>query len=261
MRSIFIPAVLAFMIMTHAASAKIVTQAVPYKHGDVQLEGHLAYDDAIRGKRPGVLVVHEWWGLNDYAKKRAQMLAGMGYVAFALDMYGQGQVTRDPKQAGEWAGHMRGDLNLWQSRALAGLEILRKHELCDTTRTAAIGYCFGGSTVLGLALRGADLKAVASFHGALPAATADQARAVRAKMLIANGAIDGFIPADAIRQFCAALDEAKADYLFVNYAGAKHSFTNPGADQYGVDGVSYNKNADLRSWAHMKQLFDEAFNK
>jgi dienelactone hydrolase len=251
-------ALVALFVMSSAATAKIVTQAVPYRHGDVELEGYLAYDDALPGKQPGVLVIHEWWGLNDYARQRARMLAEMGYVAFALDMYGKGKVTTDPKQAGEWATHMRGDQAKWNSRATAGLDVLRAQERCDASRVAAIGYCFGGSTVLSMALKGADLKAVASFHGAIPPATLDDARRMKARALIANGAIDSFIPIDGIHKFCALLDEARVDYQFVNYAGAKHSFTNPGADKFGLPGASYNAAADRRSWAHMKLLFDEA---
>lgn len=261
MRSIFALALLTSLVMSHAASAKIVTQSIAYKHGDVQLEGYLAFDDAAPGKKPGVLVVHEWWGLNDYARKRARMLAEMGYVAFALDMYGKGQVTKNPKQAGEWANHMRGDMNLWIGRAKAGLQVLRKQENCDTSRVAAIGYCFGGSTVLTLATRGEDLKAVVSFHGALPALTADQAKSTKAELFIANGADDTFISADSIKSYRAALDEAKVDYQFVNYPGAVHSFTNPDADSFNLKGASYNVDADHKSWARMKELFDKVFGK
>lgn len=244
-----------------AVRAEVQTKPIAYKHEDAELEGVLAWDDAIKGPRPGVLVVHEWWGLNDYARKRAVMLAELGYVAFALDMYGKGKVTADPKEASQWAGHMRGDIKLWKNRALAGLEVLRKSGLCDAKKTAAIGYCFGGSTVLNLALEGEDLAAVVSFHGALPAATAEQAAAAKAKMLICHGAQDDFIPAAAIQKFRAALDEGKADYIFVAYAGAVHSFTNPGADAYGVKGVAYQPAADRRSWQHMRDLFQEVFEK
>jgi len=254
----FIAAML-LLAVTSPSEAKIRTKAVPYKHGDVALEGYLAWDDAKPGKRPGVLVVHEWWGLNDYAKSRAEQLAKLGYVAFAADMYGKGKVTADPKVAGEWAGHMKGDAANWLARARASLDVLRAHERVDAKRVAAIGYCFGGSTVLELAFAGVDLAAVVSFHGGLAVPTPDQAKAVKARILVCHGADDGFIPADVITKLRVTLDAAKTPYQFVAYAGAKHSFTNPGADKYGVDGVKYDKAADEQSWKDMRALFDKAF--
>lgn len=245
------------LLTTTAAHAKVVTKTITYKHGDVELQGYLAYDDALEGKRPGVLVVHEWWGLNDYARKRVRMLAELGYVAFAADMYGKGKVTADPKQAGEWAGHMRGNLELWRARAMEALKVLNAQPQADTTRTGAIGYCFGGSTVLQLAISGADLDAVVSFHGS-PKPFAPKAE-IKARVLVCHGADDAFIkPADE-EGFIKAMNKAEADWQWISYGGAVHSFTNPGADAHGIDGVKYNKAADHRSWAHMKLLFDEAF--
>lgn len=261
MRLVCTALVAAVIVSVFAANteAKIVTEAVPYKHGDVELEGYVAYDDSIEGKRPGVLVVHEWWGLNDYAKKRARMLAEQGYVGFALDMFGKGQVTTDPKQASEWAGHMRGDQKAWLQRSLAGLEVLKNHPLVDTDNLAAIGYCFGGTTAINLALSGEDLDVVASFHGGLPAPTVDEAKAVKGAMLIAHGANDGFIPKEAIEKFRDALNKGGTDYQFVYYANAVHSFTNPGADDYNVKGVAYNEKADERSWSHLQRLLNASF--
>jgi dienelactone hydrolase len=244
--------------------AKVQTKVVSYKHGEDELEGYLAWDDAIQGTRPGVMVIHEWWGLNAYAKKRAEMLAELGYVAFAADMFGKGKVTEDPKQASAWAGHMRGNVENWRNRALAGLEILKKHDLVDKTKLAGIGYCFGGSTVLALALNGEPLSAVVSFHGGLPAPKPDQtklARESKVKILIANGAKDTFISEAAITGFRSALDDGKVDYKFVNYTGAVHSFTNPDADKYGVEGVKYDKAADEQSWKDMQMTFKSAFGK
>jgi dienelactone hydrolase len=174
-------------------------------------------------------------------------------------MFGKGKVTADPKVAGEWAGHMRGDMAAWMARARAALDVLKKHDRTDARRIAAIGYCFGGSTVLGLAFAGTDLSAVVSFHGALSPPTPEQAKAIKARVLVCHGADDGFIPQDAIAGFRGALDKAKAPYRFVAYPGAKHGFTNPGADKYGVDGVKYDKAADDRSWKDMRGLFDEVF--
>ena len=249
----------ALLAVSATAEAKVQTRSVPYKDGAAELEGFLAWDDAGSDKRPAVLVVHEWWGLNDYAKSRARQLAEMGYVAFAADMFGKGKVTADPKVAGEWAGHMKGDVGAWMARARAALDVLRKHDRVDTKRVAAIGYCFGGSTVLGLAFGGEDLAAVVSFHGGLSVPTPEQAKAVKARMLVCHGADDGFIPADVVSNFRATLDTAKAPYQFVAYPGARHGFTNPGADKYGVDGVKYDKSADEQSWKDMRALLDKVF--
>ena len=147
--------------------AKVVGSTVPYRDGDVDLSGYLAYDDSIQGKRPGVLLVHEWWGLNDYARRRADQLAGMGYVAFAVDMYGKGKVTEHPEDAAAWAQQVRGNIDLWRKRAMAGLDVLKADPRTDIARIAAIGYCFGGSTVQQLAYAGAPLRGIVSFHGGL----------------------------------------------------------------------------------------------
>jgi dienelactone hydrolase len=247
-------------IMAPAADAKVVGKPVAYKDGDVELEGYLAYDDSKDGPRPGVLVVHEWWGLNDYAKKRADMLAELGYVAFAADMYGKGVLAKDAKTAGKLAGGVRGDKAAWMKRAKAGLDQLTAVKQCDPKRLAGIGYCFGGSTVLNMALDGMDLDAVVSFHGALPNDfTVAQAKSAKATLLICHGAKDAFIKDEVIAKFRSMLDEAGTDYIFEYYAGAVHSFTNPEADAAKVPGLAYQRAADVRSWAHMRQLFDEVF--
>ncbi len=239
------------------AHGEVVTKDMTYTHGDVELVGYLAYDDAVEGKRPGVLVIHEWWGLNDYAKRRARMLAALGYVAFAADMYGRGKVTADPKQAGQWAGHLNQDKDQWMARAKVGLKVLADQPQTDGEKLGAIGYCFGGSTVLNLAIGGADLDAVVSFHGSLPAPTGDEK--IKAAVLVCHGAADGFTEPAAITALTQGMNRSGADWQMVMYGGAKHSFTNPGADGYGMDGVSYDKRADHRSWAHMKRWLKEAF--
>ena len=225
------------------------------KHGAVELEGYLAWDDAKHGKRPGVLVVHEWWGLNEYAKSRAEQLAKLGYVAFAADMYGDGKTVDHPKDAGEMAGKVRADVAAWRKRALAALDTLKAQPQCDKTKLAAIGYCFGGSTVLQLALAGTDLKAVVSFHGALPAPTEAEAKQVKAAILVCHGADDTFIPEKAIAAFRAALDKAGTKYEFIAYPGARHSFTVADADKHGIDGLKYDKPADEDSWKRLVKLF------
>ncbi len=254
-------AALLLTLPTTVAEAAVKTQPVTYKYEGVTLKGHLAYDDASKEKRPGVLVVHEWWGLDDYARKRAEQLAGLGYVAFALDMYGEGKTTEHPKEAGAMAGEVRKNVKTWQGRALAGLKVLQDHELTDAKRLAAIGYCFGGSTVLQLAHAGAPVQGVVSFHGSLPVPDDDQAKTAKAKIMICHGAADSFIDEDTIKKVRAAYEKAGVDYQMIYYGGAQHSFTVPDADKRGVNGLKYNAAADRRSWADMRGLFDELFGK
>ena len=240
-------------------SAEVVTQEVTYAHGEVTLKGFVAYDDAVEGPRPGVLVVHEWWGLNDYARSRAKQLAELGYVALAVDMYGDAKTTEDPTQAQHWSGQFQGN-DLMRQRAQAGLEVLAKHERVDAGLLAAIGYCFGGTTVLQLAYSGADVKAVVSFHSSLPLpGPEDMAKGrIKASILVCHGGDDAFVPAEHVSDFNAKLGQTDADWQFVAYGGAKHSFTNPNAGKFGIDGLAYDPNADRRSWRDMKQLFKEA---
>jgi dienelactone hydrolase len=247
--------------MTLPAFAAVKTEEVAYTHGGVTLRGLIAYDDAAGERRPGVLVVHEWWGCNDYAKKRAAMLAEMGYVAFACDMYGEGRTTVKGEEAGQWSRQFQGQDDLRVGRMEAGLKVLREHRLVDAARLAAIGYCFGGTSVLKLACAGADVKAVVSFHGSLWDLSEAEAARIKCKVLICNGAADTFIPVDVKNKFVATLEAAKTDYQFNDYGGAVHSFTNPNAGKAGITGVAYQEAADRRSWADMKRLFDEAFAK
>jgi dienelactone hydrolase len=239
--------------------ADVQTKRVEYEHAGHKLEGTLAWDDSISGKRPGVLVVHEWWGLDDYARTRAEQLAQLGYVAFAADMYGKGKLTEHPQEAMQWSGQIRENIDNWRARALAGLKVLESHELVDTKRLAAIGYCFGGATVTQLAYAGVPLAGVVSFHGSLPAATPEQAKHVKAQILVCHGALDTFVSEAQAQKFRDSLKDAAAPWQMIYYAGAKHSFTNPGADAHGVPGLAYNKLADERSWADMRAFFDEIF--
>lgn len=250
------------LVLVMPASAAVQTKKITYKDGDTVCHGVLAWDDAIAGPRPGVLVVHEWWGLNDYAVKRAQQLAGLGYVAFAADMYGDGKVVDHPKDAGALASKVRANVDAWRKRALAGLDALKAQPQCDQNRLAAIGYCFGGSTALQLALAGTPgVLAVVSFHGALPTPTEAEAKQVKAAILVCHGADDKFISDEAIKGFRAALDKAGVKYDFQSYPGAVHSFTVPDADKKGIDGIRYHKAADEASWAAMRKLFQEKLGK
>ncbi len=255
----FLMTVFAVFLYAGVVNAEIQTKTISYKHGTVTLQGHLAWDDGVQGKRPGVLVVHEWWGLNEYARWRAEELAKLGYVAFALDMYGKGKVTKHPDQAGKWAADIQKSKDMWQARANEGLQILRGHELVNGTRLAAIGYCFGGATVMQLAFSGADLRGVVSFHGSLPIPTKEQAGRTQAKILIAHGNADPFLTRSHIGQFQKVVDENNLDWQMIVYAGARHGFTNPDAGQYGMDALKYDKRADARSWKHMQLFFEEIF--
>jgi dienelactone hydrolase len=245
-------------------TAKVVTKPVAYEHAGVKLEGYLAYDDAkipAGQKAPGVLVVPEWWGLTDYAKNRAEQLAKLGYVAFAADMYGVGVTTTDPKKAGELAGQFYGK-PLMAERAQAGLDQLMATGLVDAEHVAAIGYCFGGSTVQALAYSGAPLAGIVSFHGGLIPVPADAAAKNKAKILVCHGAIDPFIKKEDIDAFMKGMNDGKFDYQFISYAGAVHAFSNPGADKIAAATglpIAYNAAADKRSWAHMKIFFKELF--
>ena len=234
--------------------AAVQTKSVTYQDGNVTCRGYLAYDDAGTGPRPGGLVGHEWWGLDDYAKQRSRELAELGYIAFAADMYGDGKTVDHPKDAGAMAGQVRANVENWRKRAQAALAVLKSQPNCDATKLAAMGYCFGGSTALQLAYSGADLKAVATFHAALPAPTAAEGQAIQPKLLICNGADDSFIPATAIAAFRSAVESAKVDYEFVNYPGTVHSFTVPSADKHGIAGMKYNADADKDSWARLQKL-------
>ncbi|HTQ30481.1 MAG TPA: dienelactone hydrolase family protein [Opitutaceae bacterium] len=244
------------------APAKIVTKSVPYEQAGVKLEGFLAYDDArtAQGRLPGVLVVHEWWGLNDYTKHRAVMLAQLGYVAFAADMYGGGESTTDAAKAREWSGQFYGK-PLMAERARAGLDQLLATGLVDETKVAAIGYCFGGAVCQVLAYSGAPLAGIVSFHGSLVPAPAGASN--KAKFLICHGALDGFTKPEAVLAFQKALNDGGFDYEFVSYSGAVHAFTNPDADrlaqQNGLKGIGYNAEADRRSWRLMQDFFTHLF--
>lgn len=245
-----------------ALSAKIVTKPVVYEHAGTRLEGYLAYDDAkvaLGNKAAGVLVVPEWWGLNDYTKSRVRQLAELGYVAFGADMYGSGVTTEDPKKAGELAGQFYGK-PLMAERAQAALDQLLGTGLVDGGRVAAIGYCFGGSTVQALAYSGASLAGIVSFHGGLIPVPADAAAKNKAKILVCHGAVDPFVKPEEVAAFQQAMDAGKFDYQFISYAGAVHAFTNPGADAVakatGLP-IAYNAAADKRSWGHMQLFFSE----
>ena len=239
------------------ARGQIHTEMIEYKQGDAVLEGYLAYDTSIKGKRPGVLIVHQWKGLTDYEKKRAEMLAQLGYNAFALDIYGKGIRPQSTQEAGAQAGKYKSDRALLRARAQAGLAVLEQHELTDPKRVAAIGYCFGGTTVIELARTGADIKGVVSFHGGLDSPHPEDGKAIKCKVLALHGADDPFVPAKDLAAFEDEMRQAKVDWQLVKYGGAVHSFTEVNAGTNNLPGAAYNEKADRRSWEAMKEFFAE----
>ena len=245
-----------------AANAAVVTRPIEDKSGDVTLEGYLAYDDSIQAKRPGVLVVHEWWGLNVYAKDRARELAKLGYVAFAADMYGKGMVTTDMTEAGKLAGQFRGSWDtggrkLMRDRAQAALTVLAAQPMVDAKHLGAIGYCFGGTTVLELAYSGANLAGVVSFHGGLTVPADTDLPGIKARILVLHGADDGSVKPETIAALQDALRKGHVDWQMVSYGGAVHGFTNPANATLPGGMVAYNAKAARRSWAAMQAFFDE----
>jgi len=237
------------------SDAAVRSKVVEYEAGGVPLQGYLAWDDAVKGKRPGVIVVHEWWGHNQHARNAANKLASAGYVAFALDMFGKGKVTTHPDSAQAFVAEAMKDADAIPTRFDAALAQLKADPHVDATRIGAIGYCFGGAVVLGMARSGADLKAVGTFHGALQTQHPAEPGKVKAKLLIQAGGADPMVPPEAVAAFDKEMKAAGADYRIITYPGAKHSFTNPRADSAGVPGLAYNADADKKSWAELLKFF------
>jgi dienelactone hydrolase len=234
-----------------SAQAALVSEPVEYRSGDTVMRGYLAYDDALEGKRPGVLVVHEWWGHNDYARSRAEKLAAMGYTALAVDMYGEGKRAEHPKDAGAFAGEVKKNMAVAEARFLAAHQLLAKHPTVEGKAISAIGYCFGGGIVLEMARRGVELDLVGSFHGSLTSDEPLVPGKVKAEVHVYNGAADPFVKQEQIDAFIKEMDAASVNYRFINLEGAKHAFTNPGADALGKKfdmPLEYNETADRISW-------------
>ena len=252
------------MVGVATAEPKIVGKVIEYSAQGVVMKGYLAYDENIKGKRPGVLVIHEWWGLNDYARKRARMLAELGYTGLAVDMYGEGKEAMHPDDAGKFSSELMKNFDAAKIRFIAAMDYLKQQATVDPTRIAAIGYCFGGGVVLNMARQGIDLKGVASFHGSLNAVKPAQVGNVKAKILVFHGGDDKFIPTEQIEAFKQEMKSAGADFQFISYPGAVHSFTNPEADALGKKfnmAIAYNAEADRKSWDELKKFLSTIFKK
>lgn len=249
--------VLAFV---NSVFAEVKTKVVEYKDGDTVLEGFVAWDSAAAGKStPGVLVVHQWMGLTDYEKGRCKQLAELGYVAFALDIYGKGTRPANVQEAGKQSGVYKKDRDLYRRRLNLGLAQLCTLENVAKNRIAAIGYCFGGTGAIELARSGADIQGVVSFHGGLDSPAPSDGKKIKAKLLICHGADDPFVPAADIAAFQAELNAANVDWQMINYSGAVHAFTQRMAGNDNSRGAAYNELADKRSWIAMRDFFNELF--
>ena len=240
----------------------IRTEDLTCTAGDTRCKGYIAYDGSGGERRPGVLVVHEWWGLDDYIRGRARMLAELGYTALAVDMYGDGKTAADPEGAGALMSSVLGDMEAGTTRLRAAFDALSGHSTVDADRIAAIGYCFGGAMVLHGARIGMDLKGVVSFHGSLGSFHKPAKGEVKAKVLVCHGAADSLVSDEEIAGIKEEMAAAEADFRFVAYEGALHGFTNPAAtsngEKYGLP-LRYDETIDKRSWDDMKALFAEIF--
>jgi dienelactone hydrolase len=255
--------VISFIIAGSAiVQAEIKGKTVEYSVNNVTLNGYLAFDDANKEKRPAILVVHEWWGITDYPKKRADMLASLGYVAFAVDMYGEGKVADNPNDAQKYAAESMKDVSLLKAKFIAAIEFLKRNEYVDSSRIAAIGYCYGGGVVLNMARAGVDLKGVVSFHGSLTPVIPIEKRKINAKILVCNGGSDKFVSEKNINDFKQEMKNAGIDYRFISYKGALHAFTNPAATELGKKfnmPIAYNEKGDKKSWKEMRIFLKSIF--
>lgn len=263
MKKIFVLGVIVLFSWISLANAGVKTEVIEYSLNGTKLTGYLAFDDSKSGKRPGVIVVHEWWGHNDHARNRAKMLAEAGYTALALDMYGDGKLANHPKKAGEF---MNAAFNNWpesQARYNKALEILKAHKTVDATRIGSIGFCFGGAVSIKMAKSGAGLKGIVGFHSALPMEPAITKNSMKAAVLIINGSEDGFLKPETVASFSQDMFKANVDFTYMNLKGVRHSYTNPQADEFSkkfnIPALQYNKKADEQAWSAMLTFFKRVF--
>jgi dienelactone hydrolase len=258
MRMKFIFAAMALAVALPAAAA-IKTEAFEYMDGETVLDGYIAFDDAAKGKKPGVLIVHDWMGSGESTQEIARKIASLGYVGFAVDVYGKGVRPKDAGEAGKLAGGLKKDLPLMRSRIRAAFDTLAKRAHVDANRIAVMGYCFGGTVSLELARSGAPITGAVSFHGGLSTANADDAKNIKGKILVLHGADDSYVPAAEVQAFMEEMRKAKTDWQFVAYGNAVHAFTNKKAGNDNSKGAAYEERADRRSWIAMQNFFSEIF--
>jgi len=253
------------LMLVQAAAAEVETRGITYSDGTDVMQGYLAYDPELipplgnpeGASAPGVLIVHQWMGLTEYEQGRARQLAEMGYVVFALDIYGVENRPANQQEAGQMAGRFKNDRALFRARLNFGLEILKNNPLVDSSRIVAIGYCFGGTGVLELARSGADIAGAVSFHGGLDSPAPEDGANIQCPILICHGADDPFVPRAGIDAMRAEFDAADVDWQMISYSGAVHAFTQPMAGDDPTTGAAYNEQADTRSWQHMQLFFHD----
>lgn len=253
----------AFTLTSGQAAAEMQTETVEYEVNGETFTGYMAYDDEADGKRPGVLVVHEWWGHNEFAREQAKKLAAAGYTAFALDMYGSGKLAEHPEDAQQFMKEATKDIDQVKARFIAAKKLLQQHDSVDSSKIAAQGYCFGGAVVLNMARLGVDLDAVVSYHGALGSPIKAIAGKVQPRIHVYTGGADKMVPSDQVSSLVKEMQDAEADLTLVSFPGVLHSFTNPGADKVAEEfnmPIAYNENAANRSWEGTMRLYHEVFN-
>ena len=253
----------ALALTSGQAAAEMQTEIVEYEVNGKTFTGYMAYDDEADGKRPGVLVVHEWWGHNEFAREQAKKLAAAGYTALALDMYGSGKLAEHPEDAQQFMKEATKDIDLVKARFMAAKELLQQHDSVDSSKIAAQGYCFGGAVVLNMARLGVDLDAVVSYHGALGSPLKAEAGKVKPRIHVYTGGADKMVPSDQVSDLVKEMQDAEADLTLVSFPGVLHSFTNPGADKVAEEfnmPIAYNEDAANRSWEGTMRLYNEVFN-
>lgn len=241
----------------------LVGEEVSYSAGETEMNGYMAFNETDTSKRPGILVVHEWWGHNDYVRERADMLAELGFVALAVDMYGEGKQADHPSDAKKFSGMVMQNMDVAEMRFTEAMKLLRNHPLTDSDKISAVGYCFGGSLILAMANQGMDLDAVAAFHSSveLPVSPSEE---LQAKVLVQNGSEDPFVSELSVSRFETEMDSLGKPLEYVAYPDARHAYTNPGADSLGQKfdlPLAYNREVDIESWDRMKSFFQEVYPK
>lgn len=249
--------VLMFLFQGSICLAAIKTEVINYKEGKTELEGHLAYDDSMKGPRPAVVIIHQWKGLSDYEKMRAQQLAEKGYVVLAADIYGKGVRPTANEDARTVSSQYKNDVPKYRLRVKAAIDEIVKNKMVNPKMVVVMGYCFGGTGALEAARMNFQVVGAVSFHGGLTTPSPAMTKTVKPKILVLHGAIDPNVPVKDVEAFMKEMNDAKADYQFIAYSGAVHAFTDKNAGNDPSKGIAYNEAADRRSWRHFMDFLDE----